>query len=56
MFYVRKHPKPERDKISEVILRSYRELLFKWFINILGLILLNRVLGLTVKSFINIIF
>ena len=54
--YVRKHPKSERDEISETILRSYREVLFKWFFGLLGLILLNGVLGLIAKSFITSLF
>ena len=54
--YVRKHPKSERDEISETILRSYREVLFKWFLGLLGLILLNGVLGLIAKSFVNSLF
>ena len=51
--YVRMHPKSERDKLSETILRSYREVLFKWFFCLLGLIFLNGFLGLMAKSLIN---
>ena len=51
--YVRMRPKSERDELSETILRSYREVLFKWFFGLLGLILFNGVLGLFTKSIIN---
>ena len=54
--YARKHPKSERDDISEAILRSYREVLCKWFFGLLGLILINGILGLIAKSIINSLF
>ena len=54
--YVRMHPKSERDELSEIILRSYREVLFKWFFGLLGLIFLNGFLGLLAKSIITSIF
>lgn len=50
--YVRMHPKSERDELSETILRGYREVLFKWFFGLLGLILLNGVLGIFTQSII----
>ena len=54
--YVRKHPKSERDELSEVILKSYREVVFMWFIGLLGSILLYFVLQLITGLFINILF
>ena len=51
--YVRMHPMSERDELSETILRSYREVLFKWFFGLLGVIFLNGVLGLIIKRLIN---
>ena len=54
--YVRIHPKSERDELSEIILRSYREVFCKWLFGLLGLILLNSALGLIAKSIINSLF
>ena len=54
--YLRKHPKSERSEIDEVILRSYREVLFKWFMGLMGLILLHFIIQLFFQLFIHTFF
>ena len=54
--FVRKHPRSERDELSEIILKSYREVFSNWFIGLVGSILLYVVSQLIFQLFINSLF